>query len=177
MKYFQSWQDFMRDPDNKALKESKGIHACKQKYIQEQNKMMWHDPIILQENGDAGESVPAQAAAAAGNSTSYITGNAAEVSTVTFPLTLDTDKPLKIYYKPSINFKAQGKILALFKQNKDEEAVCMSLIIRALDEHGKNIFNEGNMPNLLHEVDPDVVNRILAEMGANDEDSEEIKKN
>ena len=87
------------------------------------------------------------------------------------------DKPLKIYYKPSINFKAQGKILALFKQNKDEEAGCMSLIIRALDENGKNIFNEGNMPNLLHEVDPDVVNRILAEMGANDEDSEEIKKN
>ena len=68
-------------------------------------------------------------------------------------------------------------VLALFKQNKDEEAVCMSLIIRALDENGKNIFNEGHMPNLLHEVDPDVVNRILAEMGANDEDSEEIKKN
>ena len=41
MKYFQSWQDFMRDPDNKALKESKGIHACKQKYIQEQEKQMY----------------------------------------------------------------------------------------------------------------------------------------
>ena len=51
MKYFQSWQDFMRDPANKALKESKGIHACKQKYIQEQNKMQWHDPVMLTENG------------------------------------------------------------------------------------------------------------------------------
>ena len=46
MKYSINWQDFMRDPVNKALKESKGIHACKQKYIQEQNKRMWNDPII-----------------------------------------------------------------------------------------------------------------------------------
>ena len=57
MKYFQTWQDFMRDPANKALKESKGIHACKQKFIQEQNKMMWHDPIIIQENQSPGQSV------------------------------------------------------------------------------------------------------------------------
>ena len=46
MKYMQSWQDFMRMPVNKALKESKGIQACKQKYIQEQNRMQWFDPII-----------------------------------------------------------------------------------------------------------------------------------
>jgi hypothetical protein len=46
MKYQQSWQDFMRMPVNKALKESKGIQACKQKYIQEQNRMQWFDPII-----------------------------------------------------------------------------------------------------------------------------------
>ncbi len=46
MKYMQSWQDFMRDPVNKALKESKGIQACKQKYTQEQNRFQWMDPII-----------------------------------------------------------------------------------------------------------------------------------
>ena len=40
MKYFQTWQDFMRMPENKALKESKGIHACKQKFIQELNRRM-----------------------------------------------------------------------------------------------------------------------------------------
>ena len=83
MNYFKSWQDFMRDPINKDLKESKGIHACKQKYIQEQNKQMWHDPIIIQENGNAGISIPA-AAAADGGSTSFITGNTAEVTTFTF---------------------------------------------------------------------------------------------
>ena len=54
MKYTLTWQDFMRQPENKQLKESKGIHACKQKYIQayetEQNmiaqgyKKGKHDP-------------------------------------------------------------------------------------------------------------------------------------
>jgi hypothetical protein len=83
MKYFQTWQDFMRDPANKALKESKGIHACKQKFIQEQNKMMWHDPIIIQENQSPGQSVN-NAVGADGSSTPFITGNVAEITTFTF---------------------------------------------------------------------------------------------
>ena len=85
-------------------------------------------------------------------------------------------KPLKIYYKPLINFKAQGKILALFNQKKDEEAVCMSLIIRCLDGDGKHIFKTTDMQTLLHECDPDIVNRILAEMQTNIDDSETLKK-
>ena len=86
------------------------------------------------------------------------------------------DKPLKIYYKPALNFKAQNKILALFKQDKDDEAVCQSLIIKALDEDGKHIFQQTDMPSLLREVDPDVVNRILGEMATNIDDAEELKK-
>ena len=82
MKYFQSWQDFMRDPANKALKESKGIHACKQKYIQYQNKHQWYDPMIL-EHQSPGDSVGNQTSAD-GKSTQYITGNTAQVSTVTW---------------------------------------------------------------------------------------------
>ena len=88
MKYFQSWQDFMREPANKALKESKGIHACKQKYIQEQNKMQWYDPIILQEgNQDAGQTNYANAAD--GGSTNFLTGKTAEVSTWTWATLVD----------------------------------------------------------------------------------------
>ena len=78
----------MRDPANMALKESKGIHACKQKYIQEQNKMMWHDPIIIQENQSPGQSVN-NAVGADGSSTPFITGNAAEITTFTFANGLD----------------------------------------------------------------------------------------
>ena len=86
------------------------------------------------------------------------------------------DKPLKIYYKQALNFKAQGKILALFKADKDEEAVCQSLIIKALDEDGKHIFQQTDMPNLLREVDPEIVNRILEDMATNIDDAEELKK-
>ena len=83
MKYTLSWQDFMRQPVNKALKESKGIHACKQKYIQEQNKLMWHDPVMITENAAAGQSVTNNNSAA-GGSTAAITGHTAEVATWTW---------------------------------------------------------------------------------------------
>ncbi len=83
MKYFQSWQDFMRDPNNKALKESKGIHACKQKFIQEQNYQQWMDPQIIVESNSPGTSVNNNNSAA-GKSTDFITGHEAEVSTLTW---------------------------------------------------------------------------------------------
>ncbi len=83
--YTLNWQDFMKEPENKALMESKGIHACKQKFIQEQNKMMWHDPVIIQENQSPGQSVN-NAVGADGGNTPYITGKAAEVSTFTWAI-------------------------------------------------------------------------------------------
>tara|TARA_R110002012_G_scaffold96966_2_gene233369 strand:+ start:1874 stop:2701 length:828 start_codon:yes stop_codon:yes gene_type:complete len=88
MKYTLSWQDFMRQPENKVLKESKGIHACKQKFIQEQNRLMWHDPVIIQENQSPGQSVTSNAAANYGGSTQFITGHTNQASTFTFDLPL-----------------------------------------------------------------------------------------
>ena len=90
MKYTLTWQDFMRQPENKTLKESKGIHACKQKFIQEQNKLMWMDPMIIQENQSPGVAVN-NSVGSDGGSTQFITGNAAQVTTLTFPLGLVKD--------------------------------------------------------------------------------------
>tara|TARA_Y100001963_G_scaffold153350_1_gene239958 strand:+ start:777 stop:1640 length:864 start_codon:yes stop_codon:yes gene_type:complete len=84
MKYFQTWQDFMRQPEMMQLKEQKGIHACKQRYIQEQNKMQWFDPAIIAENQSPGVSVASTANNAVGSSTNFITGHSAEVSTITW---------------------------------------------------------------------------------------------
>jgi hypothetical protein len=84
MKYTLTWQDFMRQPENKALKESKGIHACKQKFIQEQNKMMWMDPMIINETNSPGVAVANNNSANQGSSTQFITGQAAKVSTFTW---------------------------------------------------------------------------------------------
>lgn len=99
-----------------------------------------------------------------------------ELQFVEVPEWGEPDKPLRIYYKPALNFRAQGKILALFKQDKDEEAVCQSLIIKALDEAGNHLFKQTDMPNLLHEVDPEIVNRILSEMNSQIDDAETLKK-
>jgi len=98
-----------------------------------------------------------------------------ELQFVEVPEWGEPDEPLKIYFKPALNFKAQGKILSLFKQDKDEEAVVMSLIIKALDEDGKHIFNDSDMQSLLHEVHPQIVNRILGEMNSID-DAQTLKK-
>ena len=71
----------MRQPAQKLLKESKGIQACKQKFIQEQNKLMWMDPMMLNEaQNDAGTTNYSNAPA--GGSTSFITGHSAESQTV-----------------------------------------------------------------------------------------------
>ena len=71
MKFAQSWQDFIRMPEHKALKESKGIHACKQKYIQEQNKMQWHYPNLINETTSPGQSTN-NSIAADGTGTPFI---------------------------------------------------------------------------------------------------------
>jgi hypothetical protein len=41
-----TWQDFMKRPENKKLLETKGMSACKSKFLQEQNKLQWDVPNI-----------------------------------------------------------------------------------------------------------------------------------
>ena len=73
-------------------------------------------------------------------------------------------KPSVIYYKPSLNFLQQEKILALSDQNKKAEAIVEALIQRALDEDGKPIFRSVNRQELMRQVDPDVISRVVGEM-------------
>ena len=85
-------------------------------------------------------------------------------------------KPFKIYFKPLINFKAQEKIFKLVSESKSSEALCMTLVIRALNADGKQLFQEGHMGQLMHETDPDVVSSIVTRMGAESDDHESLKK-
>ena len=59
---------------------------------------------------------------------------------------------------------------------KSSEALCMTLVIRALDKDGKALFQEGHMATLMHEVDPDVVSGIVTQMGNESDDHETLKK-
>ena len=99
-----------------------------------------------------------------------------ELLSLDFPEWSESGKPFKIYFKPLINFKAQEKIFKLVSDGKSSEALCMTLVIRALDKEGKPLLQEGHMASLMHEVDPDVVSGIVTKMGQESDDHETLKK-
>ena len=47
MNYTLTWKDFMLQPANKKLLESKGMPACVKKFKQMQNNMQWNHPNII----------------------------------------------------------------------------------------------------------------------------------
>ena len=98
-----------------------------------------------------------------------------ELLSLDVPEWWEEGKPFKIYFKPLINFKAQEKIFKLVSDGKSSEALCMTLVIRALDKDGKALFQEGHMATLMHEVDPDVVSGIVTKMGNESDDHETLK--
>jgi hypothetical protein len=86
-------------------------------------------------------------------------------------------EPTKIYYKPSMNFKDQGEVLKLHSDNKQAEAVAMTFILRALDEDGARLFVRTNMAEMMRGVDPEIISRVVSEMGDDDPDVEDAIKN
>ena len=70
----------------------------------------------------------------------------------------------EVWFKASSNFLQESKIVELNQQGKTVEALITSLIIRALDADGKPLFNATDKPELMREVDPGVVLRVLGEM-------------
>lgn len=83
------WRDYVRQPHIKRLIESRGIDVVRQEYIRESNRAMWNDPIIITETTSPGQSVN-NAINSAGQSTQFITGYSAEISTVTFAAGLNS---------------------------------------------------------------------------------------
>ena len=87
-------------------------------------------------------------------------------------------EPTTIFFKSGINFTQQEKILKLSDEGKKAEAIVESLIQRALDVEGKRMFKSADRVILMREVDPEIIGRIVAEMGQNDEhDISEMEKN
>ena len=71
---------------------------------------------------------------------------------------------IEIYFKPATNFLQESKIVELQSQGKTVDALIMSLILRALDKEGKPLFTQGDKQELMREVDPNVILRIVTEM-------------
>jgi len=86
--------------------------------------------------------------------------------------------PLKVYWKSLINFKSQEKIFALISAGKTSEAVCQTLITRALDEEGNHLFQQNELEKLMRFTDPNVISRIVEAMAPDEEtDIDALKKN
>ena len=88
-------------------------------------------------------------------------------------------KPTKLYFRPSINFVQQQKIITYIDDKRKGDALVESLIQRALDADGNRVFKEVHRSELMRHVDPDVVARIVGAMAGVEEeyDHEEIEKN
>jgi len=85
--------------------------------------------------------------------------------------------PTVIYYKPSMNFKDQGEVLKLHADNKQAEAVAMTFILRAMDEDGTKLFKRANLTEMMRSMDPEIISRIVSEMGGDDPDMDDATKN
>ena len=80
-----------------------------------------------------------------------------------------------IYFKPSLNFSQQEKILALSDQGKKAEAIVEALIQRALDADGSRLFKSMDRTELMKHTDPEIISRIVGEMSGDDLD--DLEKN
>jgi|TARA_R110002073_G_scaffold110724_1_gene247139 hypothetical protein len=91
----------------------------------------------------------------------------------------DENGPAKIWYRPAINLREQNQIGGLASAGKNDEALAMSVILRARNEDGTMMFNKNNLMEFRTFVDPEVIARIVMEMNADEFElsDEEIEKN
>lgn len=82
---------------------------------------------------------------------------------------------VEVWYKPATNFFQEAKIIELQSQGKTVDALVQALILRALDKEGKPLFTNGDKQELMREVDPNVILRVITEM--NDPASQEKIEN
>lgn len=81
-----------------------------------------------------------------------------------------------IYFKQSMTFKQQAEILALTSKDLHVDAIVMTLILRALDVDQNPLFKPIDKVRLKR-GNPDVISRIVTEMGGDDLDVDDAEKN
>ena len=71
---------------------------------------------------------------------------------------------MDIYCRKTYPFRDEAKVLDLQQQGKTVDALIESLIVKALNEEGKKIFNDYDRPTLLNEADPNVIVRVVGQI-------------
>jgi hypothetical protein len=85
---------------------------------------------------------------------------------------MDVLKSAKSHFKERLG--EELKCLTVPEWNK---CIAWGMIFRCRDENGKPLFNRGHLDQIIDEFDPDVCQRIIEEMNANDPTQDEIKGN
>jgi hypothetical protein len=86
------------------------------------------------------------------------------------------DWNIKIYFRQSMTFKQQAEILALTNKDRHVDAIVTTLILRALNEDLEPLFKPMDKVRLKR-CDPDIISRIVTEMGGDELDVDEAEKN
>lgn len=81
-----------------------------------------------------------------------------------------------VYYKGAINGKKQAQILKLYDAGKTVDAVCMALIMRALNKNGEAIWRPSELQEMMREYDTGVISRVVEQIGDDDVTVVEAKK-
>lgn len=82
-----------------------------------------------------------------------------------------------IYYKPAYSFAVESKIISLQQQNKVVEALVESIILKALDPDGKQMFKQSDRNALMYEADPSILLHVATTLNSATTEYEEVGKN
>lgn len=75
-----------------------------------------------------------------------------------------------VYWKiGGLNFAQQSKVIELTNAGKTAEALVEMLILRALDSDGKKMFKPVEKTEIMREVDPNIILKIVTAMGEDDD--------
>jgi len=81
------------------------------------------------------------------------------------------------YIKPSMNLSQLGEIMELSQSGKTAEAMALTLIYRLVDDEGKHLFRKPDRTDLMKQVDPDVLARIVGEINGVDPSEDDVEGN
>jgi hypothetical protein len=73
---------------------------------------------------------------------------------------------LTIYHRSVQNLRSESEVVELSRQGKTVEALVVSIVNKARDEHGKLIFSKHDKDTFMNEVDPAVVLWVAGQLNS-----------
>ena len=79
-----------------------------------------------------------------------------------------------VYWNISgLNFAQQSKVIELQQKGKSAEALVEMMIMRALDSDGNRMFRLAEKTEIMREVDPNMILKVVTAMGDSDTEADD----